>query len=108
MMSLSALVSLLQYPCFALVKGTLGGDPFYVGGCRGEALKKLDRADALHTNCWLSFLCLVFQVNIALTLLTLLAFIHPLCVCLYCRRLVNQREDGRMDGTGTTVAEAKL
>ncbi|XP_062334090.1 solute carrier family 43 member 3a [Osmerus eperlanus] len=69
MMSLSAVVSLLQYPCFALVKGTLGGDPFYV--------------------------------NIALTLLTLLAFIHPLCVCLYCRRLANQREDGQMDaGTG--------
>lgn len=29
-MSLSAIVSLLQYPCFALIKGTLGGDPFYV------------------------------------------------------------------------------
>lgn len=29
MMSLSAVVSLLQYPCFALVKA-FGGDPFYV------------------------------------------------------------------------------
>uniref|UniRef100_UPI0037E9A25A equilibrative nucleobase transporter 1-like n=1 Tax=Semicossyphus pulcher TaxID=241346 RepID=UPI0037E9A25A len=29
-MSLSAVFSLLQYPCFALVKGALGGDPFFV------------------------------------------------------------------------------
>ncbi|XP_019370062.1 PREDICTED: solute carrier family 43 member 3 isoform X1 [Gavialis gangeticus] len=29
-MGLSALVSLLQYPCFALVKGPLNGNPFYV------------------------------------------------------------------------------
>ncbi|MBN3311696.1 S43A3 protein, partial [Atractosteus spatula] len=29
-MSLSAIVSLLQYPCFALVKGYLQGDPLYV------------------------------------------------------------------------------
>ncbi|XP_060903074.1 equilibrative nucleobase transporter 1-like [Labrus mixtus] len=29
-MSMSAIFSLLQYPCFALVKGALGGDPFYV------------------------------------------------------------------------------
>ncbi|KAG7462076.1 hypothetical protein MATL_G00198620 [Megalops atlanticus] len=30
MMALSAVVSLLQYPCFALVKGLLDGDPLYV------------------------------------------------------------------------------
>ena len=75
-----------------------------------EALKKLDRADSdsvLTSGC--PSLCLSFQVNIALTLLTLLAFIHPLCVYLYCRRLANQREDGRMDAsTGTIMAEAKL
>lgn len=29
-MSMSAVISLLQYPCFALVKGALGGDPFFV------------------------------------------------------------------------------
>ncbi|XP_067406838.1 equilibrative nucleobase transporter 1 isoform X2 [Emydura macquarii macquarii] len=29
-MGLSALVSLLQYPCFALIKGPLNDDPFYV------------------------------------------------------------------------------
>uniref|UniRef100_A0A672M4A6 Solute carrier family 43 member 3-like n=1 Tax=Sinocyclocheilus grahami TaxID=75366 RepID=A0A672M4A6_SINGR len=29
-MALSAVVSLLQYPCFTLIKGPLGGDPFYV------------------------------------------------------------------------------
>ncbi|XP_051993829.1 solute carrier family 43 member 3a [Xyrauchen texanus] len=59
-MSLSAVLSLLQYPCFALNK-FLGGDPFYV--------------------------------NIALTVLTLLAFIHPLYVFLHCRELVKQREN---------------
>ncbi|KAM9356689.1 solute carrier family 43 member 3b, partial [Symphorus nematophorus] len=58
-MALSAVFSLLQYPCFALVKGALGGDPLYV--------------------------------NIALTLLSLLAFIHPLSVYLRCRRLASQR-----------------
>ncbi|XP_059372437.1 solute carrier family 43 member 3b [Carassius carassius] len=29
-MALSAVFSLLQYPCFTLIKGPLGGDPFYV------------------------------------------------------------------------------
>ncbi|XP_062377569.1 solute carrier family 43 member 3a [Sardina pilchardus] len=58
-MSLSAVVSLLQYPCFALVKA-LDGDPLYV--------------------------------NIALTLLTLVAFIHPVYVYFHCRRLANERE----------------
>ncbi|XP_073676900.1 solute carrier family 43 member 3b [Garra rufa] len=29
-MALSAVVSLLQYPCFILIKGPLGGDPLYV------------------------------------------------------------------------------
>ncbi|XP_061465608.1 equilibrative nucleobase transporter 1 isoform X3 [Rhineura floridana] len=29
-MGLSAVVSLLQYPCFSLIKGPLQGDPFYV------------------------------------------------------------------------------
>lgn len=29
-MALSAVFSLLQYPCFALVKEVLGGDPLYV------------------------------------------------------------------------------
>ncbi|XP_038161034.1 solute carrier family 43 member 3-like [Cyprinodon tularosa] len=59
-MSLSASFSLLQYPCFALVNGALGGDPLYV--------------------------------NIGLTLLCLLAFIHPLSVYLHCRKLASQRD----------------
>ncbi|KAA0722107.1 Solute carrier family 43 member 3 [Triplophysa tibetana] len=59
-MSLSAMVSLLQYPCFAL-STVLGGDPFYV--------------------------------NIILTVLTLLAFVHPLNVFLRCRELTKQREN---------------
>uniref|UniRef100_A0A8C7NRB8 Solute carrier family 43 member 3a n=1 Tax=Oncorhynchus mykiss TaxID=8022 RepID=A0A8C7NRB8_ONCMY len=74
-MSLSAVVSLLQYPCFALVKGALGGDPFYV--------------------------------NIALTLLTLLAFIHPINIFYHCRKLTNQRED-MAGGAAITLAEAKI
>ncbi|XP_044220115.1 solute carrier family 43 member 3b [Thunnus albacares] len=58
-MALSAVFSVLQYPCFALVKGPLNGDPLYV--------------------------------NIALTLLSLLAFINPLYVYLHCRSLASQR-----------------
>uniref|UniRef100_A0A671KFC3 Solute carrier family 43 member 3-like n=1 Tax=Sinocyclocheilus anshuiensis TaxID=1608454 RepID=A0A671KFC3_9TELE len=61
-MSLSAVVSLLQYPCFALNK-VLGGDPFCV--------------------------------NIILTVLTLLAFIHPVYVFLHCRELAKQRENSQ-------------
>ncbi|XP_048052824.1 solute carrier family 43 member 3a isoform X2 [Megalobrama amblycephala] len=61
-MSLSAVVSLLQYPCFALNK-VLGGDPFYV--------------------------------NIILTFLTLMAFIHPVYVFLHCRELAKQRENSQ-------------
>ncbi|KAM7389788.1 hypothetical protein PAMP_023744 [Pampus punctatissimus] len=61
-MALSAVFSLLQYPCFALVKGALNGDPLYV--------------------------------NIGLTLLTLLAFIHPLSVYLHCRSVASQRANG--------------
>uniref|UniRef100_A0A672IVN5 Solute carrier family 43 member 3b n=2 Tax=Salarias fasciatus TaxID=181472 RepID=A0A672IVN5_SALFA len=53
-MGLSAVFSLLQYPCFALVKGALHGDPLYV--------------------------------NVGLTVLSLLAFVHPLSVYLHCRR----------------------
>ncbi|XP_053357772.1 solute carrier family 43 member 3a isoform X1 [Clarias gariepinus] len=59
-MSLSAVVSLLQYPCLALVKA-FGGDPFYV--------------------------------NLILTILTLLAFVHPLNVFRHCRKLATQGEN---------------
>ncbi|XP_054454194.1 equilibrative nucleobase transporter 1-like [Anoplopoma fimbria] len=58
-MALSAVISLLQYPCFALVNGSLDGNPLYV--------------------------------NIGLTVLSLLAFIHPLSVFLHRRRLASQR-----------------
>ncbi|KAK9518107.1 hypothetical protein VZT92_023427 [Zoarces viviparus] len=58
-MALSAVFSLLQYPCLALVNGPLDGNPLYV--------------------------------NIGLTLLSLLAFIHPLSVFLHCRSLASQR-----------------
>uniref|UniRef100_A0A3B3U1E1 Solute carrier family 43 member 3b n=1 Tax=Poecilia latipinna TaxID=48699 RepID=A0A3B3U1E1_9TELE len=59
-MSLAALFCLLQYPCFALVNGALGGDPLYL--------------------------------NISLTLLSLLAFIHPLSVYLHCQKLASLRD----------------
>lgn len=58
-MALSALFSVLQYPCVTLVKDVLDGDPFYV--------------------------------NIGLTVLSLLAFIHPLSVYLHCRGQAAQR-----------------
>lgn len=57
-MALSAVFSVLQYPCITLVKDVLDGDPFYV--------------------------------NISLTLLSLLAFIHPLSIYLHCRKLASQ------------------
>ncbi|KAJ0002414.1 hypothetical protein NQD34_007563 [Periophthalmus magnuspinnatus] len=52
---LSALLSLLQYPCFILVEDILNGDPLYV--------------------------------NIGLTVLVLVIFIHPVSVYIYCQRL---------------------
>ncbi|KAG7328966.1 hypothetical protein KOW79_007140 [Hemibagrus wyckioides] len=58
-MALSAVVSLLQYPCFAIINGPLHGDPF--------------------------------AVNVALTILSCLAFIHPIYVYLRCRRQAAQR-----------------
>ncbi|XP_072239839.1 equilibrative nucleobase transporter 1-like [Leuresthes tenuis] len=60
-MSLSAIFSLLQYPCFTLVKGGLRGDPLYV--------------------------------DITLTLLTLLVFIHPAYVFLHCRKQAGSRRN---------------
>ncbi|KAF3693926.1 Solute carrier family 43 member 3 Protein FOAP-13 [Channa argus] len=57
-MCLSALFSVMQYPCFALVNGVLGGDPLYV--------------------------------NIGLTVLSLMAFIHPFYVYQHCRSLTSQ------------------
>ncbi|XP_055034807.2 solute carrier family 43 member 3b isoform X1 [Misgurnus anguillicaudatus] len=65
MLALSAVFSLLQYPCFALVKGPLGGDPLYV--------------------------------NIALAILSLLAFINPLYVYFHCRQRAALRSNGNMN-----------
>ncbi|KAL7863713.1 hypothetical protein SRHO_G00126970 [Serrasalmus rhombeus] len=59
LMALSAVVSLLQYPCFALINGPLGGNPF--------------------------------AVNVALTILSCLAFIHPVFIYLHCRRRAAER-----------------
>ncbi|KAM9849695.1 solute carrier family 43 member 3b [Aulostomus maculatus] len=57
-MGLSAVFSLLQYACFALVNTVLRGNPLYL--------------------------------NIGLTLLTLVAFVHPASVFLHCRRKSSQ------------------
>ncbi|KAM6939589.1 solute carrier family 43 member 3a [Xenentodon cancila] len=65
-MSLSAVISLLQYPCFALVKGALQGDPFYVKAR--------------------------LSVDVALTLLTLVAFVHPLYIFIHCRKQARSKE----------------
>lgn len=48
----------------------------------------------------------LLQVDIALTLLTLLVFIHPVYVFIHCRKLAHQREESAQ--TGTKMAEAKL
>uniref|UniRef100_A0A8C6T092 Solute carrier family 43 member 3a n=1 Tax=Neogobius melanostomus TaxID=47308 RepID=A0A8C6T092_9GOBI len=74
-MSLSGVVSLLQYPCFAFVKGALGGDPLYV--------------------------------NVAVTILTLLAFIHPINVYIQCRKSA-QKEEKFEVGQSTIIEEAKF
>ncbi|TMS17229.1 Solute carrier family 43 member 3, partial [Larimichthys crocea] len=65
---LQYLTFILQYPCFALVKGALDGDPLYV--------------------------------NIALTLLSMVAFIHPLSVYLHCRSA--QRAKNSQSNRATT------
>uniref|UniRef100_A0A6I8PC63 Solute carrier family 43 member 3 n=1 Tax=Ornithorhynchus anatinus TaxID=9258 RepID=A0A6I8PC63_ORNAN len=62
-MGLSALVSLLQYPCFALIKGPLQQNPFYVS---------------------------ISPMNITLVLVTLLAFVHPALVVRECQRREKQ------------------
>ncbi|GAA6230324.1 solute carrier family 43 member 3-like [Lates japonicus] len=75
-MSISAVISLLQYPCFALVKGALGGDPFFV--------------------------------DVALTLLTLLVFVHPAYIFIHCRRLTRYREDNVQAEAAHGSVEAKF
>ncbi|XP_042290326.1 solute carrier family 43 member 3a isoform X1 [Thunnus maccoyii] len=76
-MSVSAVISLLQYPCFALVRGALGGDPFFV--------------------------------DIALTILTLLVFIHPIYIFTHCRKLARHREDNTQNVSySSRLSEAKL
>ncbi|XP_053735453.1 equilibrative nucleobase transporter 1-like [Synchiropus splendidus] len=65
-MSVSTVVSLLQYPCFTIVEDVLGGEPLYV--------------------------------NIGLTVLSLLAFVHPLSVYLHCRKLIPQRAANKAQG----------
>ncbi|GAA6088599.1 solute carrier family 43 member 3b [Tachysurus ichikawai] len=59
LLALSAVVSLLQYPCFEIINGPLNGDPF--------------------------------AVNVALTILSCLAFIHPIYVYNHCRHQAAQR-----------------
>ncbi|CAL1602134.1 unnamed protein product [Knipowitschia caucasica] len=74
-MSLSGVLSLLQYPCFALVKGVLGGDPLYI--------------------------------NITLTGLTLLTFIHPIYVYIQCKKSAEKKAEQAVC-QGTILAEASF
>uniref|UniRef100_A0A667WK20 Solute carrier family 43 member 3 n=1 Tax=Myripristis murdjan TaxID=586833 RepID=A0A667WK20_9TELE len=77
MMCLSAVFSLLQYPCFALVQGALGGDPLFV--------------------------------DVALTLLTLLVFIHPIYIFIHCRKVAQQRKETDTVATvSSTFPKARL
>ncbi|XP_026159027.1 solute carrier family 43 member 3a isoform X2 [Mastacembelus armatus] len=78
MMSMSAVISLLQYPFFTLISGALGGDPLVL--------------------------------DIALTLVTLLVFIHPIDIFIYCRKLARLRENyTKTEATNDSIlAEAKL
>lgn len=52
----------------------------------------------------------LLQVDVALTLLTLLVFIHPVYVFIRCRKVARHREDSAQTevANGTKMAEAKL
>ncbi|PWA18315.1 hypothetical protein CCH79_00018387 [Gambusia affinis] len=111
-MSLSAVISLLQYPCFSLVRGPLDGDPFYVStryqftkderifGFNVSHRNDASRQNMLH----------LFQVDITLTLLSVLVFIHPVYVFIHCRRKARSRKNippADID-IGPSLAQAKL
>lgn len=87
--ALSALFSLLQYLCLTLVQDVLNGDPLYVGTQynNGNAAAPV-LVFILVVTLFPSF---YLQVNIGLTVLSLLAFIHPVFVYLQCRRRAQQR-----------------
>lgn len=88
---------MLQYPCFTLVKGPLAGDPFYVSKTLETQKNKMIFKwinIAFYTWSHQEYLdpCLdLFQVDIALVILTLVVFIHPAYVFIYCRRAANNR-----------------
>lgn len=100
-MSLSAVFSLLQYPCFSLVNGVLGGDPLYVSTWPFKMIRHKVINPACLLWCFSSpcisdhplrvALLMCLQVNIGLTLLSLVTFIHPISVYLHCRNLASQR-----------------
>lgn len=153
-MALSAVVSLLQFPCFSLINGPLHGDPFavshtftvfslYALTLHMQHIQTLGVAGSVHVKpswnewntaqnnnfiliwtekstfdpstqkhpkkhldfCRLSNMYILMssgdgmlthlpvhpQVNVALTLLSCLAFIHPLNVFLHCRRQAARR-----------------
>ncbi|XP_077434884.1 equilibrative nucleobase transporter 1-like isoform X1 [Vanacampus margaritifer] len=71
-LGLSAVFSLLQYTCFAVVEELLDGDPLYV--------------------------------NIALTVLILFSFCHPVNALLHCRMLASQRAKANTVTDKNTVA----
>lgn len=105
-MSISAVVSLLQYPCFTLVKGALHGDPFYVGApLHHQCIQQPFHLDK--SLCRIRLLPL--QVDVALTLLTLLVFVHPVYTFVHCRSLARRRDANSLSQTPQDPKpEAKL
>lgn len=86
--ALSALFSLLQYLCLTLVQDVLNGDPLYV-----SIWYKIDTTANPICSVLLShfLLPLYLQVNVGLTVLGLVAFVHPVFVYLHCRRRAKER-----------------
>ncbi|OXB59717.1 hypothetical protein ASZ78_012638 [Callipepla squamata] len=81
-MALSGLVVLLQYPCIALVRGVLEGDPFYVSA----------------PHCpWM---------NVGLIAVVLLAYVSPVVVVRECRRRAKKLEAATSPLEASTSAES--
>ncbi|KAG8125401.1 hypothetical protein E2320_020591 [Naja naja] len=77
-MGLSAVVSLLQYACFTLIKGPLKGDSFI----DPNSLRVILFEDWVFS----FFFYLSFQVDIAFVVLMLLALVNPFMVWQECKR----------------------
>lgn len=116
LLALSAVVSLLQYPCFEIINGPLNGDPFAVSHTfpfhshtSSYSHTWLEQTKWTHliinrkekdtvfmfvlkwSEEFILMCCPLPQVNVALTILSCLAFIHPIYVYNHCRHQAAQR-----------------